>query len=129
MGTPRAPRERARRIELETVTKGVAPSHNGFLPGRTEMAQERLPMRKIREILRLRWRLGYGVRQTAASVGLSTGVVSRTVTRATATGLDWEAAGALSETDLEQRLYGRAVPAGTTRAEPDAAWMEAELRR
>ena len=29
------------------------------------MAQERLPMRKIREILRLRWCLGYGVCQTA----------------------------------------------------------------
>ena len=93
------------------------------------MAKERLPMRKIREILRLRWCLGYGVRQTAASVGLSTGVVSRTVTRATGSGLCWAAAEALSESELEQRLYGRAVPAGTTRAEPDPACMEAELRR
>ena len=93
------------------------------------MAQERLPMRKIREILRLRWCLGYGVRQTASSVGLSTGVVSRATTRAEATGLDWEATEALSEADLEQRLYGRAVAAGTARAEPDPSWMEAELRR
>ena len=31
------------------------------------MAAERLPMRKIREILRLRWVLKYGVRQTALS--------------------------------------------------------------
>jgi hypothetical protein len=93
------------------------------------MAQERLPMRKIREILRLRWCLGYGVRQTATSIGVSTGAVSRTTTRAVATGLDWEAAEALSEVDLEQRLYGRAVAPGTARAEPDPAWMESELRR
>ena len=30
------------------------------------MAMERLPMRKIREILRLRWQLGRSVRETAA---------------------------------------------------------------
>lgn len=86
-------------------------------------------MRKIREILRLRWCLGYGVRQTAASVGLSTGVVSRTTVRASATGLSWEAAEALSEAELEARLYGRPTAAGSNRAEPDPAWMEAELRR
>ena len=53
------------------------------------MAQERLPMRKIREILRLRWCLGYGVRQTASSVGVSTGVVSHTTARASACQLNW----------------------------------------
>jgi transposase len=93
------------------------------------MAQERLPMRKIREILRLRWCLGYGVRQTAASVGVSTGVVSQTTARASACELIWSAAEALSEAELEQRLYGRVVAAGTIRPEPDPAWMEAELRR
>lgn len=93
------------------------------------MAQERLPMRKIREILRLRWCLGYGVRQTAASVGLSTGVVSRTTTRAAAAGLDWKAAEALCEAELERRLYGPVVAAGTARAEPDVTRMETELRR
>lgn len=86
-------------------------------------------MRKIREILRLRWCLGYGVRQTAASVGVSTGIVSRTTTRAAAAGLTWDAAETLSEAELEQRLYGPAVPAGAPRAEPDIAWMESELRR
>jgi len=93
------------------------------------MAKERLPMRKIREILRLRWSLGYGVRQTSTSVGVSTGVVSHTTARAKGSGLDWAAAEALSEAELEQRLYGRATTLGATRPEPDPGWMDAELRR
>jgi transposase len=111
------------------VTKGVAPGQNGFRPRRTEMAQERLPMRKVREILRLRWCLKHGVRQTAAALGVSTGVVSHTTVRAAGCGLDWSAAEALSEAELEERLYGRTVPSGEARAEPDPAWMETELRR
>jgi transposase len=86
-------------------------------------------MRKIREILRLRWVLSYGVRQTAASVGVSTGVVSQTTQRAKACGLSWAIAEQLGETELEQRLYGRAAPSGVSRAEPDPGWMHAELRR
>jgi len=86
-------------------------------------------MRKIREILRLRWVLSYGVRQTAASVGVSTGVVSHTTQRAKACGLSWAIAEQLGETELEQRLYGRAAQAGVSRAEPDPGWMHAELRR
>ena len=93
------------------------------------MAAERLPMRKIREILRLRWVLKYGVRQTALSVGVSTGVVSRTTQRAQAVGLTWELAERESETVLEERLYGRSLPPGAARAEPDLGWMHAELKR
>jgi transposase len=93
------------------------------------MATERLPMRKIREILRLRWVLNYGVRQTATSVGVSTGVISHTTQRAKASGLTWPIAAALSETELEERLYGRAVTPGTRRAEPDPTWVHAELKR
>jgi len=93
------------------------------------MAAERLPMRKIREILRLRWMLEYGVRQTALSASVSTGVVSRTTQRAQAVGLTWELAEAMTETALEERLYGRSLPPGAARAEPDLAWMHTELKR
>jgi len=93
------------------------------------MAAERLPMRKIREILRLRWVLEYGVRQTALSASVSTGVVSRTTQRAQAVGLTWEFAEAMTETALEERLYGRSLPPGAARAEPDLAWMHTELKR
>jgi transposase len=86
-------------------------------------------MVKIREILRLRWLLKYGVRQTALSAGVSTGIVSRTTQRAVSIGLTWEQAEQLSEVDLEARLYGRAAPVGSPRAEPDVAWMHTELKR
>ena len=42
------------------------------------MARERLPMRKTREILRLCWSLGRSVRQTARSLGVSSGVARNT---------------------------------------------------
>jgi DNA-directed RNA polymerase specialized sigma subunit len=46
------------------------------------MATERLPMRKIREVLRLRWQLRLTVREAARSLGVSLGVVSKMGARA-----------------------------------------------
>ena len=43
---------------------------------------ERLPMSKILEILRLRWLLALTVRQTSFALGVSTGTVSSTTSRA-----------------------------------------------
>ncbi len=53
------------------------------------MATERLEMRQIREILRLRWQEGLTIRQAALSVGRSVGAVQQAAARATAAGLDW----------------------------------------
>jgi hypothetical protein len=50
------------------------------------MATDRLDMRNIREVLRLRWREKLTVRQTALSV--SVGVVQKMASRAEAAGLD-----------------------------------------
>ena len=43
------------------------------------MVTERLPMRQIREILRLKWTLQRSHRETARSVGVSTGGVASAV--------------------------------------------------
>jgi transposase len=67
------------------------------------MAMERLPMRKIREILRMRWELGLSVREVAQNPGVSVGVISKAVQRAKNAELDWVAAGALSEAEIEVR--------------------------
>jgi len=61
------------------------------------MAKERLPMRKTREILRLRWEQCRSVRETAASGGASTGVVDKAVSRAGKAKLDWAQVLALSD--------------------------------
>lgn len=93
------------------------------------MAKERLPMRKTREILRLRWAQGRSVRETAASVGASTGVVDKAVGRARKAGLDWDAVCALGDDELERKLYGVPTRPGAERPKPDPVYVHAELRR
>lgn len=93
------------------------------------MARKRLPMRKTKEILRLRWSQALSVRETARSVGVSTGVVDKAVVRARAAGLTWEAVVAMPEHELEARLYGVGNRPGATRAQPDPVYMHRELSR
>jgi hypothetical protein len=70
------------------------------------MATERLPMRHIREILRLKWSLKRSHREAARSLGISAGAVASVLSRATAIGLTLEALEGLTDDALEQRLYG-----------------------
>ena len=51
------------------------------------MATERLLMRNIREILRLKWTLRRSHRETARSLGISAGAVASVVIRAKAMAL------------------------------------------
>jgi len=74
------------------------------------MATERLPMRHIRKILRLKWTLQRSHRETARSLGISPGSVAAIVSRAVHTGLTWEAVTALTDDQLEERLWGPKVP-------------------
>jgi transposase len=94
------------------------------------MATERLAMNKVREILRLRWQLKLTVREAARSLGVSSGVVSETTTRATKAGLTWDEVEGLGEQELEKRVYGpvAAVTRGD-RPRPDPLHIHAELRR
>ena len=86
-------------------------------------------MSKTKEILRARWGLGLTVRETSRATKASTGVVSKAVNRAKAAGLTWEQVDALTETELEHRLYGGPKFARSDRAEPDPVWIHCELRR
>ena len=86
-------------------------------------------MQKTREILRQKWKLCRSHREVARSVGLSVGMVSATLGRARAAGLDgFEACAALSDSELEARLYGpgrRSVQ----RPLPDPVWIHSERQR
>ena len=90
---------------------------------------EKIAMHRVREILRLRWSLGRSVRQAAASAGVSRSVVSKTTSRASATGLTWELVGALGDEALDERMYGKRVAPTGERAEPDPIRMHLELKR
>ena len=93
------------------------------------MATERLLMRHIREILRLKWTLHRSHRETARSLGISAGAVASVVTRAKATALTWDTVGALSDDALERTLYGPKLALTVARPGPDLVWMHTELRR
>ena len=86
-------------------------------------------MRKIREILRLRWEQKRSVRESARSVGASVGVVSETTQRAEAAGLEWEGVEGLSDTELEHRLYPARTTSAVERPRPDPVQIHLELKR
>lgn len=92
------------------------------------MATERLEVRQIREILRLRAQ-GRTVREVARSLGISVGAVQKTAARAGLAGVTWKVAEALSEAVLEERLYGRPAKPGDDRPRPDPVYLHRELRR
>ena len=87
-------------------------------------------MRRVREILRLRWELGLSVRRTERNLGVGRSVVSKTTARAEAAGLDWKAASELDDEELERRLYGSVdKQQGPERPEPDLPHIHIEYQR
>jgi transposase len=94
------------------------------------MPGERLSMRKIRDVLRLRFGQGLSQRAIAASVGLSIGAVNSYLGRARIAGLGWPLPEALGDAELEARLYPPPSDvAGHQRPLPDWAAVHRELRR
>ena len=62
-------------------------------------------MRKVREVLRLKWACGLGDRAVAASCSLSRSTVSKYVRRAKEAGLSWPLPDELTDEALERRLF------------------------
>ena len=91
------------------------------------MAQARLPVRKIREVLRLKAE-GLSDRQIAAAIGSARSTVQECLRRCRDDGFVWPLAPELDEEALHARLYQRAVPLSRTPA-PDFAKLHAELKR
>jgi transposase len=93
------------------------------------MPSERLSMRRIRELLRLKFELGLSTRLIATSLGISKGAVSDYLQRAQVAGLGWPAPAGLDDEALERRLFPGQPPSKAPRAEPDWAAVDRELRR
>ena len=93
------------------------------------MATERLSMRKTRDILRLKWALKLTHREAARSLGVSAGIVGKTITRAKAAGLTWSAVEALNDDELEQLLYGAPRTPTHSRPKPDPVWIHLERKK
>ncbi len=93
------------------------------------MARKRLPMRRVRDVLRLKWQQGLSNREAADSLGVSPGTVGKMLARARDVQLDWTTAQQLNDVELERRLFGSRPEAGSARPLPDPTWMHRELRR
>jgi len=83
-------------------------------------------MRKINEVLRLKFQAGLSHAKIARAVGLSKGAVAKYISLASAQNIGWPTG--LSETELEARLFPTA-PAVSGRVEPDFAAIHTELKR
>src|ERR1700757_1930741 len=93
------------------------------------MPRPRLPMRKIRDVLRLS-AAGMSKRKIAASLGVSATAAGDCIRRARRAGLAWPLPDGLSDEALERRLFPPpAVTAKARRPQPDWAAIHRELRR
>src|ERR1039457_6601720 len=74
------------------------------------MKEDRMParrksMRKVKEVLRLRFELGLGQRQIARRCGMGLGTVHEYLERAVAAGTGWPLPEGLGEEELEAKLF------------------------
>ena len=93
------------------------------------MPGERLPMRKIRDVLRLR-AAGMSKRQIAASLSVGATTVIDYLQRARRAGLAWPLPDDLTDEALEARLYPPPpTVAKEQRPQPDWPMVHRELRR
>ena len=93
------------------------------------MPNERISMSKLKQLIGLQ-ASNLSVRAQARAVGLSIGAVSKYLRAVRAAGIGAGEAESLSETELEQRVFGATVPVRPdTRVAPDCAWIHGELKR
>ncbi len=92
------------------------------------MPQERLPMRKIRDVLRLS-ASGLSKRKIAASLGLSATAAGDCIRRARAAGVAWPQTAELTDAALERLLYPVVTTPEHRRPQPDWAKVHRELKR
>ena len=90
---------------------------------------KRLPMRKIREALRLK-AAGLTNRQIAVSLGVGRTTAGDYLERAERAGFSWPLPDDLDDAALEQRLFATADKGcGKARPQPDWAYIHRELRK
>jgi len=93
------------------------------------MPNRRLSMRKIKEVLRLKYDCGISEREISRSCQVSRSTVADYIRRTAAAGLNWSEASALTQTQLEERLFPTEhIPSSVKRPPPDCEHIYNELR-
>ena len=93
------------------------------------MPKKRLSMRKIRELLRLKYELRRSHREIATSLGIANSTVSDYARRAAAAGFTWPLPEGLDDAALEAALFPPLPPSRVPRPEPDWEQVHRELQR
>jgi len=95
------------------------------------MPAERVPMRQVREILRLTFSGDVAGREIARRLGIAPSTVRAVVERFRSSGLSWPLGDDITDEELEERLYGTAGSKQGHRrhAEPDFSRIHRELKR
>jgi len=87
-------------------------------------------VRKIREVLRLKYTCGLSNREIAQSCQVTHSTVGDYLRRSRAAGLNWPQAADLSDTELEARLFSTEhIPSSVRRPPPDCEYIYNELRQ
>jgi len=92
--------------------------------------QERVSMRKVKEVLRLRFGVGLQQNQIARSCSIGQATVHRYLEKAAAAGLSWPLPEDLDDQRLKELLFPVAAgrPSKTTRSLPDFAEVRRQLQ-
>src|SRR5436190_17314846 len=93
------------------------------------MPAERLSMRKVREVLRLRHALGLSFRQISEATGVGKTVVGEYVRRAGVIGIAWPVPEAIDDAELDRRLFPVLCETGPPRPAIDWRKVHDEMKR
>lgn len=94
------------------------------------MSQERLTLRKIREILRLKEEAGLSNRTIARACKISNSTVGEYLRRAAAANVCWPLPEGMSEEDLYRKLFPEdTAPKESERPLPEYAYLKNELKK
>ena len=93
------------------------------------MPAERLSMRKVREVLRLKHALGMSYRKISEATGAGKTQAAEYVRRAQAAGIGWPIPDGIDDTELERRLFPVAEDSANKRPAGDWPAIQRELKR
>src|SRR3990167_4757527 len=92
------------------------------------MAKPRLSMRKIKEVLRLKYHCALSKREIAQSCQISRSTVADYLWRAKQAGVGWPLPEDLTDQELEQRLFPPEPVSVAARPPPDFDYIYHELK-
>jgi len=94
------------------------------------MPTERISMRKLKEIMRLKFEAGLSNRQIAGSINISPSTVSRYFGFITAAGLSWPLPDGLTEAELEAKIFTKSITSKPlAHLTPDLSYIHQELKK